>query len=480
MTIVPINLGVQSRKDRHSDNSRLVNCFAESAGEGGKVQYPIYADYGLKRFLALPYGASIRGAISVRDDSLDAEFLYVVSGNNLFKVAKDGSHILLPISIAEGRLTMASNGKLPFPEIAICVDGIAYLVQTDLVDDNDTYQLISDVDLPASNSVEEVGGYFLFTNNQGQFYLSGRNDGLNYDAIDFDAADVSPDGILVSKRLSEGRVLIFGPKSIESWRHTGDADFPLERDIGSTIQYGTYSPDSIAKYQEYLGFVSSDGVVRLLTSGGSRIISTTSVQDDISRVELKSIKGTFYSIEGQKYYCISSNKWTWKYSLSTGLWHENKSYNQDRWRGGISVEFDGKTLIGDYRDSRLYELSSDYHQEDDEPLILELTTPDQQAFPSRYRCNALYLDIQTATGIQSEDPHNYEPKAMVQYSDDSGRSWSNEKSVEIGRIGETKKRVRLRRLGLCKTGARSWRISVAANVAKGIYQASADITQLGT
>lgn len=298
MTIVPINLGVQSRKDRHSDNSRLVNCFAESAGEGGKVQYPIYADYGLKRFLALPYGASIRGAISVRDDSLDAEFLYVVSGNNLFKVAKDGSHILLPISIAEGRLTMASNGKLPFPEIAICVDGIAYLVQTDLVDDNDTYQLISDVDLPASNSVEEVGGYFLFTNNQGQFYLSGRNDGLNYDAIDFDAADVSPDGILVSKRLSEGRVLIFGPKSIESWRHTGDADFPLERDIGSTIQYGTYSPDSIAKYQEYLGFVSSDGVVRLLTSGGSRIISTTSVQDDISRVELKSIKGTFYSIEG--------------------------------------------------------------------------------------------------------------------------------------------------------------------------------------
>lgn len=69
---------------------------------------------------------------------------------------------------------------------------------------------------------------------------------------------------------------------------------------------------------------------------------------------------------------------------------------------------------------------------------------------------------------------------MVQYSDDSGRSWSNEKSVEIGRIGETKKRVRLRRLGLCKTGARSWRISVAANVAKGIYQASADITQLGT
>ena len=478
MAYVPINLGVQSRQDRSDNCARLINCFAENAGRGGKVQYPIYADYGLQRDLVLPYGAAIRGALTVRDDALGVEFLYVVSGNNLFKVATDGTYDLLPISIASGRLTMARNGKLPYPEIAICVDGLAYLIQTDLEGDGDTYGLISDVDLPAPNSVSEIGGYFVFTTENGLIHISGINDGASYDALAFDAADVRPDGILVSKRISEGRLLIFGGESIETWRHTGDADFPLERDIGTTTEFGTYSPDSIASVKGVVGFVDSYGAVQLVTPAGFQQISTQTINKAISEVDKSTITGTAYSVEGQQFYCISSANWTWKYNLSTGLWHEGKSYGLERWRGGVSVIFNDKTLVCDYADSRIYELKSDYYKEDDSHMILEIITPDQQSFPNRYEVNELRLDVLVGVGLNSTDTEDYEPEVMVQYSDDSGSTWSPERTIKLGRIGQTEKRVRKFRWGVCDTGARCWRFRVSAAVAKGFKQAQADIKAL--
>lgn len=478
MPDIDINLGLQSNQDRDDNCSRLINCFAESAGKGGKVQWPIYAEYGLKRDMVLDYGQNIRGAITIRDDGLGVEFAYVVSGNILFKVATDGTWMIIPISIAAGRLTMARNGKLPYPEIAICVDGLAYLIQTDLEGDGDTFQLITDPDLPAPNSVEEVGGYFVYTTKEGLIHISALNDGASYDALDFDAADVKPDGILVSKRISEGRLLVFGAESVETWRHTGDADFPLERDIGATLEYGTHSPDSIAKVKGYLLFVDSFGVVQLVTPGGMREISTQSVHDAISEVAKGSIQGTAYSIKGQHFYSISTAQWTWKYNLTTGLWHEAKSYGLDRWRGGVSFIFNNKTLVCDYNDSRIYELSADYYKEDADPLIMELITPDQQAFPNRYLCDAMYFDVLTGVGQQTTETHNYEPQMMVQYSDDSGHTWSNERAIKIGRIGQKQKRVRGHRWGLCETGARCWRFKIAADVAKGIKQVKATVRAL--
>lgn len=478
MPDIPINLGAQSRTDRNENTAKLINCFAESAGAGGRVQFPLYAEYGLKRAFALPYGQEIRGALTVRDDALGVEFLYIVSGNNLFKVAPDGTAIIIPQSIASGRLTMARNGKLPHPEIAICVDKIAYIVQTDLEGDEDTAVLITDADLPAPNSVEEVGGYFVFSTSDGKFYISGLNDGGAIDALDFDAADVKPDGIVVTKRISEGRLLVFGAESIETWRHTGDAAFPLERDIGTTLEFGTLSPASVATHKGSIGFVDSDGTAWLMSSGGLQKISTQTIHRAIQEVDPSTIQGVFYSIEGQQFYCISSDIWTFKYNISSGLWHECKSYNINRWRGGIVVQFNNKTLVCDYNDSRVYEMRADYFQEDDSPLILEVITPDQHAFPNRYAVNSLSVDMLVGTGLNTTDARNYEPRMMVSFTDDSGNTWSRERHVEIGRIGQTDKRVRMFRFGISRTGRRAWRFRIAAGVAKGLKQVTANIDGL--
>lgn len=40
-----------------------------------------------------------------------------------------------------------------------------------------------------------------------------------------------------------------------------------------------------------------------------------------------------------------------------------------------------------------------------------------------------------------------DPKAMLQWSDDGGHTWSNEHWVSIGKIGEYKRRAIWRRLG---------------------------------
>lgn len=63
-----------------------------------------------------------------------------------------------------------------------------------------------------------------------------------------------------------------------------------------------------------------------------------------------------------------------------------------------------------------------------------------------------------------------DPKLMVDWSDDHGKTWSNQREQSMGKIGEYRKRVRFLRLGSARD--RIFRISISDPVKRVILSAT--------
>jgi hypothetical protein len=64
----------------------------------------------------------------------------------------------------------------------------------------------------------------------------------------------------------------------------------------------------------------------------------------------------------------------------------------------------------------------------------------------RVRHKSLQIDFETGVGVYTGQ--GSDPQAMLRWSDDGGRTWSNTHTKTIGAIGNYKTRVKFDRLGV--------------------------------
>ena len=189
MPIRPIDLGSQSNPGRHEHAgvARLVNLRAESAGNEGKVKFPLYAVSGLASFSTLPDGGGVRRMLATDGD------LYTVAGRGVFRTDLGGTSSVLGGIPSDGVLTMARNGRATGAQIGIVCDGLFYIIASNVL------TAVNDPDLVSPNSIGFLGGYFFFTCNQGRWQWSELNAGDDIDGLSFGTANVSPDDLVCCK-----------------------------------------------------------------------------------------------------------------------------------------------------------------------------------------------------------------------------------------------------------------------------------------
>ena len=466
MTIAPLDFGIQSDPGRygHDMSGRLINCYAEQADGKGKAQFPFFPIEGLASFASVSGATGWRGGISLNS------YGYVVFGPVLSKVDQGGAATVIGGFPGGEPVFMARNRKAVTPQIALVSDGLRYICE------NDVLTSIADTDLPASNSVISIAGYFIFTVSDGRFFITSIDEGTTIDALDFASAETSPDGLSVA--YARGReAIMFGPSSIEFWAHTGAAAFPFELISPATISsLGVLCKHSVRDLNDIIFFVASDGTVRMLDGNSPTRVSTHSVERAIDGITDKdSITATAYSIRGHQFYNLSSPTWTWTYDGVTGLWHERESYNETRWRGEGFVNINGKRIIGDHESGLLYQLDPDTFTEAANHLVWKLQSAPMHAYPNRAIVNRLFLDTIPGTGLNTTDAHNSNPQVMLRYSDTGTKNWSNERQAATGAIGEYDKQVVFSRLGETKEDGRIYQVSMSAAVIRGLTGAAVDV-----
>lgn len=466
--IVPVSLGTRSNPARfhQGGSARLINCYAESAGEEGKVPWPIYASDGLEGFAAL---TDANGGVRAEIELNGA--LYCVAGTRVYKISTSGLVTLLGSTTfsATGPVFMARNRRSS-PDIGIVCDGLMYYVRANVL------AQVTDVDLLAPTSLSFVDGYFVIGTANNTWQIGAIDDASAWDALDYTRADANPDAVVVVSAL-QSQAVIGGEKSIEFHRNTGAAGFPFEK--VTSIDIGVLAAGSILAVEQTLAFVGHDRTVRMLNGYDAVRISTNAVERAIEDLEdPTTIMGATWVKDGHTFYAITSEDWTWVYDTATQFWHERTSYGQSNWKISTVTAFDGKLIAGDATEGKLYEMSADFYDEAGDPLVSELILPPVHAFPYPLIFNTLYIDVQVGVGTGVGDDQDIDPELMVSWSDDGGETFAGQRLLKLGQMGRKTQRVRTHRLGQSGEDGRVFKLSCSAKVRRALYGMSADVDKV--
>ena len=426
-------------------DARMVNLFPEIVPEAGKEPAFLQRAPGLRKLATIGNGP-IRGLWEF------GGFMYVVSGNQVYKVNSSYTATLLgTVANSPTPVSMVDNGT----QLFIACNGPSYIYNAT----TNVFQQITDGDFPGAVTVGYLDGYFVFNEpNSQRIWVTSILDGLSVDPLDFASAEGSPDGV-VGIIVDHRELWVLGTNSVEVCYDAATQGFPLERIQGAFNELGCAAPYSIAKMDNGIFWLGKDargqGIVYRANGYTGTRISTHAVEWHIQQYgNLFDTIGYTYQQDGHSFYVLvfPSADTTWVYDVATQAWHERAGFTNGsftRHRGNCQVFFNNEVTIGDYQNGNIYAFDLDVYADDGQIqrwLRTWRALPTGQNNLKRSAQHTLQLDCETGVGLNLGQ--GSDPQVMLRWSDDGGHTWSNEHWAGIGKIGEYGRRVFWRRLGM--------------------------------
>jgi hypothetical protein len=427
------------------DGQRTINLYPELSSIGGGKNGEVGALYscpGLK--LAQVLGAGpIRGAHLTASANLG----FVVSGNEVFQISSaQGTPIAVSGNLltSQGTVSIADNG-----EHILIVDG-QYGYTINLTSPSPSLVLISDPNFFPADTVDYLGGYFILDKKGTSNFFLSDIDSIDFPPLNESSALASTDNVLAVKVLNN-QVFIFGTRTIEVWILTGaSASAPFERQ--SAFNTGLTSHSTIFLLANTLlwlgGNEQGDGIVFSMENNSPTRVSTHAIEHLLqSQGDLSSCTAFGYQEDGHYFYLINvpSANTTYVYDLATKMWFERQSTHPDgtqrRHFGEKHIFLNGKHIIGDYRNGKIY--TYDYAQYTDDGAILRrrrlcpiFAQGVQNIFPA-----TLEVDIQAGVGTATLNP-----RLAMRVSKNGGFTFGNPIYASMGKEGQFTHRARWQRL----------------------------------
>ena len=443
-----------------------LNMFPEKSPIPGR-QVMLLPVPGFSIFASVGAGP-IRGFI--QSDGVLGGKMFVVSGGELYSVDKGGESELIGSVPGVGLVDMDASGT----QIAIASGTSGYVIDASGVNQ------ITDPDFPKVSAVRYNSGLFIWTTaNSGQVIYSEILDATDYDALDFATAENAPDNVL-GIHVDHGQISLLGSETIEPWVDTGDRDAPIQPIPSAVINRGIVSRNSVASLDNTFFFVGNDRMVYRMGAGPERISSVVigEALEGLSLDELPNVNGWSYTMDDHTFYCVDvPGKSTYVYDLYSKKWHERKSFGRDLWEAycvNMSRTSDrayGRVMVGSRDNGNIYILDKSkptYNQD----LIERAATAGDVVNEGRPIARSVTLDI--TPGVGTIAGLGFDPKVMLDWSDDLGVTWSKERVKSFGKMGKYKKDVTFRSLGRKRAPGRVYRFRVTDPVIFALHGARKD------
>jgi hypothetical protein len=433
---------------------RLINAYAEKAPDGARSQLLWRRAPGLET-------AFTAGEGTVRGTLLVGSVLYIANDDNVYSVTKAGTtytvNQLSGTLGGDGPVIFSHNMASPSEDILIVhSDGMASIASS-------TVSSFSDADLPSVNSITFMDAFFFVTSADGRCFSSDVND-TEFQGTNYITAEASPDGLV--RAVASGRdLLLMGQNSTEFYGNTGNATgFPFSR--GPVIDIGLLSTYAVAGFDRgfpgALCWVGNDKAIYRLDGYTPTRISTPHIERLLEQVsDTSDLRASVYVAAGHPCWVLKSPDWTIVHDLSTGSWHERRSYQRVNWRAVFSVNAFSEWLVFDDADGTVYRVNDRVFKEAGEPLIWEVRSAQQHNFPARTAVDRASFDFVTGVGSdRGIAPIETTPRASISWSDDGGRTFGNALLRDLGTQGEVVP-VDIWRTGLTGRHGRQWRLQVS-------------------
>lgn len=454
---IPFIGGAYAGRSKNVNAQVCQNLYPVLDQEGGKRVLYLQGRPGLKKWLDLEDFNEVRAML------VHGVFLIAVCGTSVYKIDKEKTKTLLgSINTSTGAVYL--------------VDGRTYIMITDGQDgwyiDLDDYSLtqITDPDFPTpSSSTFQDGFYLAVKAGTDEFYISATIDPSSWSASAYATAESNSDEIV--RNLSDHKELwLFGTKTTEAW-YTVQETVPFSLIPGTIMEVGLGAAASVAQGDNSLFWLDNNRQARRAEGYTPRIISTRQVEYQWGSYDtVADARGWSYSQEGHTFYelVFPQAEKAWAYDVSTQMWHTRATGAHDgRHRANCYAKFDDKHMVGDFKNGIIYEY--DYDTYDDNGDTMRAIRRGQAVAADRSLVfhNSLEIEFEGEVGLATGQ--GSDPQAMLRYSDDGAKTWSNEDWRSMGKIGENDKRVTWNRLG--RSRDRIYEVVIADPVKRVILSA---------
>jgi hypothetical protein len=419
----------------------LLNLYAEVIeGKSGKDVAALFMAPGLDQVATGLGNGPSRGACVM------GNLLYVVAANTLYSISLTWVVTSIgTIGTNAGPVSMITNGTQL--NIFDGTNGYLYSVSGGL----------STLSLPFTNPgvASYQDGFGLVNQNGTQnVYASASGDLSSYPALSFGAANGRQDNTVATATFHR-ELWIFKQTSIEVWDNAGLANFAFQRNTGVFIEGGCVAAYSVARAGEALLWLAQNdqgqAVVVMAEGYVPKRVSTHAIEYEIKQLQtVADAIAHVHQEEGHVFYVLTfpTGNRTFCLDVTTMIWHTRGAFANgqvNRHWANCFAAFNGRNVIGDYQSGNLLAYNLDTLTDNGKTRkwvrtwrALPKPTDDPVSFYS------LRIDMETGSRFV---PSGTAPQCMLRWSDDGGHTWSDQRIIPVGSIGQTALRVKFNRLG---------------------------------
>lgn len=361
---------------------------------------------------------------------------YRVSGSSLILVDSSGSSSVL------GDVGGAST---KFARLDYGFDRLMIVSDKKLFYWNGALTQVSDADLGKPIDGCWLGGYYVTTDGE-SIIVTDLNDPTAINPLKYGSSESDPDNINALHRLRNELVAV-NRHTIELFENVGGSLFPFQRIEGAQIQKGAVSTRASCIFMDMIAFVGgsrNEGVgVHLGANATTQKISTQEIDDAIA---LEDVDDILVECKIEKDYQhllvhLSDRTLCFDYAasqaLGTQVWFTltSSAASFAKYKAINHVRAFGKWICGNPSGSQIGYLSGSTGEHYGDIVRWEIATPIVYLDGSGGIINSLELVSLTGRNALGVDAN-----ISTSYSLD-GMSWSQNKSISAGSIGNTLKRL---------------------------------------
>lgn len=465
---VPVQItgGSYLSQSRPLSSQQTINLYPKIVPQG-KEQAVLFSFPGLKRLGNEP-GAD-RGLHRM------AEVLYQVKGTRLYTIDKFGAHSDLGAINGSDRCIMADDGINLF---IVSASGVyRYSSDTGAID------IVTDTNIVGAKSVAFINNQFIYTNDKFSV-VSNVGDGSTANGLNIIGEESLPDD-MVRDFVFDDIIYRCSERSIVAWYNSGVGNPPIEKLQGRIFQVGLAAIHSIARTDDALYWLGDDFSIYQSNAGAKVKVSTDAISNEIQSYDkVSDAIGRTFIVDGINFYAITfpTGGKTFVISESLGAqgWFELSSgIGGGEYQGSSFIECYGKTHVADEKNGNIYTLCNKTFTNDGETMRRVRVTSSANgdlvgAKGQLVQMSKAKFIMETGNGLISGQGEN--PRIMVEYSDDGGKSWRHGGWPRIGRLGENTLQVNFFNMG--KFYDRIFRIAMTDPVPLYLYSATIDIRQV--
>ena len=449
--LIPFGTGSYQLRSRPLSAQRMVNCYLEAAPPQSKTLAAVVQSAGIAEWGTV-------GAGLMRGGKVINGIPYVVSGEGLYRVDASGAGELLGTIPGTQPAYIAGDGI----NVMVVTGGLGYVYTAGALSQ------ITDTDFPGAAWLEYLDGYMIVGEPEsGRVWIAGPLAPTVWDALDFATAERAPDDVLWGL-VDHGEVFLFGRETTEVWYNSGDAGFPLSPVASGAMEVGIMSAGAAGKLANAVYFLGNDGIAYQLNGYTPTRISAHGFEQAVDGYADKSCRVMTWKEAGHGFVAFTFAEGTWVYDAATQLWHERQSTGYDNWRPLFVLRAYEQWLAGDATSNKIGALDADTFSEWGAVLRSSCTSPaiaqENQMIPH----DRVELVFEQGVGLTSGQ--GSDPQVMLDWSDDGGRTWSNEKWRGLGAIGEYRTRTVWNRCGQSRD--RVYRFAISDPVRRTLINAT--------